>query len=50
MDDNAPDFVRNLFDKMIAKDPAARISIYEIYGRLESSKYRKYLSSTTSHF
>jgi hypothetical protein len=39
MADEAPEFVRNLFDKMIAKDPAARISIYEVYGRIESSEY-----------
>jgi hypothetical protein len=35
---------------MTEKKPVDRISIYEVYGRLESSEYRKYLSSTTEHF
>jgi hypothetical protein len=44
-------FVKNLYSKMVEKDPINRISIYEVYGRLEShEEYRQYLFSTTEEF
>ena len=46
-----PFFIKDLYLKMVEKDPIKRISIYEVYGRLEShEEYRQYLSSTTEEF
>ena len=45
IDDKYPEIARNLFCGMTEKDPQDRFSIYDVFGRLESSEYRKYLSA-----
>lgn len=45
IDDKYPEFIRNLYFKISERDPNIRITIYEVYGRIESSDYKKYLSS-----